>query len=333
LEQLEGRHIKRKPFVKVYHGYGHTHDLVLYGHVFKREPAIFHKSGGSFLLNFLRLIRLFLVKPIADAKLILKFHDQVIEGKTEYDGFFRFEWSAEHQLPAGLHYATVEYLSDDGALLASGTGSLFVPHVTQYAFISDIDDTVMKSFSATVFRRMYELLTRNPEQRRIFQETVNHYKLLGLTYTEAKMPNPFFYVSSSEWNLYDYLKRIFRYNNLPEGIFLLNQVKRWYQLFKTGRTGHSGKLMRISRILQVFPLQRFVLLGDNSQKDPEIYKAIAEKYPRQIAAVYIRNVRSSKAESTAALLQFLQAINIDVCLFVHSSEAIDHGRQTGLLEL
>jgi phosphatidate phosphatase APP1 len=328
---LGERHIQRKPFVKVYHGYGHTGDLVLYGHVFKREPSIFHKSGGSFLWNFIRLIRLFLVRPIPDAKLVLKFYDQVVEGKTEYDGFFRFEWTAKHKLPAGLHHATVEYLSDDGPLLASGTGSLFIPHVTQYAFISDIDDTVMKSFSATVFRRMYELLTRNPEQRRIFQETVNHYKLLALAYTNAEMPNPFFYISSSEWNLYDYLKRIFRYNHLPEGIFLLNQVKRWYQLFKTGRTGHSGKLMRISRVLQVFPLQRFVLLGDNSQQDPEIYKAIAEKYPQQIAGVYIRNVRSSKAEETAAILQSLQTIHIDTCLFTHSSEAIAHGRNTGLL--
>jgi phosphatidate phosphatase APP1 len=332
LEQLAERHIQRKPFVKVYHGYGHTGDLVLYGHVFKKEPFIFHKSGGGFLRNFIRLIRLFLVKPIADAKLILRFYDQVIEGKAEYDGFFRFEWASNHQLPAGLHYATVDYVSDSGTVLASGTGSLFIPHVTQYAFISDIDDTIMKSFSATVFRRMYELLAHNPDQRRIFQETVNHYKLLRLTYTEAKMPNPFFYVSSSEWNLYDYLKRIFRYNNLPEGVFLLNQVKRWYQLFKTGHTGHSGKLMRISRILQVFPLQRFVLLGDNSQKDPEIYKAIAEKYPKQIAGVYIRNVRSSKAEETTAILQSLQAININACLFVHSSEAIDHGRSIGLLE-
>jgi phosphatidate phosphatase APP1 len=325
------RHIQRKPFVKVYHGYGHTDNLVVYGHVFNKEPRLFHKSGGNFVLNFLRLLRLFLVRPLPDAKLILKFYDQVIEGKTEYDGFFRFEWKSVQHLPAGLHHVMVSYVDGDGTVLDSGIGSIFVPHVTQYAFISDIDDTIMKSFSGTVFKRLYELLTRNPDRRRIFQETVNHYKFLELAGTTAEIPNPFFYVSSSEWNLYDYLKRVFRFNNLPEGIFLLNQVKRWFELFKTGRTGHSGKLMRISRILQAFPLQRFVLLGDNSQQDPEIYKAIAEKHPLRISAVYIRNVRESRYETTLATLQALENTGVEVCLFVHSSEAIDHGRRINII--
>lgn len=329
---MQEHHNKRKPFVKVYHGYGHTGNLVVYGHVFAKEPRIFHKPGGNFLMNFIRLVRLFLVKPLPEAKLLLRFQGQAIAGKTEYDGFFRFEWSAETELPAGLHHASVDYLAPDGQVLATGTGSIFIPHVAQYAFISDIDDTVMKSFSATVFRRLYELLARNPEQRRIFQETINHYKLLSLTHTEPSQPNPFFYVSSSEWNLYDYLKRIFRHNQLPEGIFLLNQIKRWYELFKSGHTGHSGKLMRISRILQAFPMQRFVLLGDNSQQDPGIYKAIAEKYPQQISAVYIRNVRASRYEETVALLEELGKKGITSCIFLHSVEAIAHGRKTGLIK-
>ncbi|RYZ42663.1 MAG: DUF2183 domain-containing protein, partial [Sphingobacteriales bacterium] len=311
--------------------YGHTGSLVLYGHVFHREPSIFHKSGGSFLMNFIRLIRLFLVKPLPHAPLRLRFEGQVIAGKTEYDGFFRFEWAAQQELPAGYHYAAVDYLAADGSVLATGESSIFVPHVAQYAFISDIDDTVMKSFSATVFRRMYELLARNPEQRRMFRETVQHYQLLSRAGAETDLPNPFFYVSSSEWNLYDYLKRIFRHNQLPEGVFLLNQIKRWFELFKTGHTGHGGKLIRISRILQAFPRQQFVLLGDNTQKDPEIYAAIAQKHPEQIFAIYIRNVRESREQQTLTLLQGLAESDTKVCVFVNSSEAIAHGKQIGLI--
>jgi phosphatidate phosphatase APP1 len=108
--------------------------------------------------------------------------------------------------------------------------------------------------------------------------------------TEDDTPNPFFYVSSSEWNLYDDLVDFFRFNHLPEGSFLLNQVKRWYDLLKTGKTKHQGKLLRIVRIVEAFPQQRFILLGDNSQSDPYIYRSLAEKFGDRIVAVFIRSV-------------------------------------------
>lgn len=299
---------------------------MIYGHVFRKEPRGLREGKSGLLANLLQLIGLFLVRPVARVPLRLQFYGQEIGGVTEYDGFFRIEWSSEQALAAGRHQVTVLCDTEEGTV--SATGTVCVSHVTQFAVISDIDDTIMKSYSATVFRRLYELIVHNPERRRVFQEAVNHYKLLSLAHTTAGMPNPMFYVSSSEWNLYDYLNRIFAYNNIPEGIFLLNQVKRWYQLFRTGRTNHSGKLMRISRILQAFPRQQFILLGDNSQQDPALYKAITEKHPDQVFAIYIRDVRLSRAGATAALLKDLDT---PVCVFSHSSEAIEHGKQIGLL--
>lgn len=323
---------KRKPFVKVYPGYGHSGSLVVYGHVFRKEPSIFKRLNNGLFSNFIQLLKLFFVRPVAGARLVLYFYDQVIEGATEYDGFYRFEWKSEKELKAGWHNLRIDYRDEQGRLLDSSEGVVMVPHITQFAFISDIDDTVMRSYSATVLKRLYELLAKNPGKRRIFIETVNHYKLLSLAHTTADIPNPMFYVSSSEWNLFDYLRQIFRHNQLPEGIFLLNQIKRWYQLLTSGRTGHEGKLMRISRILQAFPKQRFVLIGDNSQRDPVIYNAIAEKHPEQIFAVYIRNVRDSREEATVVLLAALEAKGIHTCIFEHSSEAIAHGKEINLID-
>jgi phosphatidate phosphatase APP1 len=73
-------------------------------------------------------------------------------------------------------------------------------------------------------------------------------------------------------------------------------------LIKTGKTGHEGKLLRVMRIIDAFPNQKFVFFGDNSQQDPAIYKTIAEKYSLNIAAVYIRNVRPERQEITRKLL-------------------------------
>jgi hypothetical protein len=49
--------------IKVYHGYGHGDQLVIYGHVFKLSPRPRKKYRKSFLRNTWALLRLFMVQP------------------------------------------------------------------------------------------------------------------------------------------------------------------------------------------------------------------------------------------------------------------------------
>lgn len=317
--------------VKVYHGYGHTHNLVLYGHVFKFKAKTTQIFSNNFLVNILHLFRLFVVKPFPFAKVRLYFYDQIINQTAEYDGFFKFEWKADHDVKAGWHDVKVEALNEQGEIIANSEGKLYVPHITQYAFISDIDDTIMVSHSARMARRLRELFIKNPRTRKTFASLKEHYQLLAKAYTTIEQPNPFFYVSSSEWNLYDYLVEMFRFNELPEGTFLLNQLKRWKNLIKTGKTGHEGKLLRVMRIIDAFPNQKFVFFGDNSQQDPAIYQTISEKYSQNIAAVYIRNIRPARADLTRSLLAKIEQKGIETCLFTHSEEAILHSKKIKLI--
>src|SRR3546814_17845954 len=130
--------------VKVYHGYGHTHKLTVYGHVFSRKPRLRQRYRNRFLVNILYLIKLYLFKPAPFARVRLRFREQEIYDKAEYDGFFRFEFSSCSKVEAGWHQFSVEaLLQDNDVVVAEATGLIYVPHITHYAFISDIDDTVM----------------------------------------------------------------------------------------------------------------------------------------------------------------------------------------------
>jgi len=206
-----------------------------------------------------------------------------------------------------------------------------VPHQTQYGFISDIDDTVLVSHSSTTGKKLRVLFTKNPRSRKTFSDVVKFYHLLALTHTNSYTLNPFFYVSSSEWNLYDDLNEFFKFNDLPKGAFLLNQLKVWYQLLNTGATKHQGKLISIDRIFDAFPKQKFVLLGDNSQRDPEIYTLLANKYPDKVVAIYIRNITPKKEAFTKIILDSLEDKNIKTCLFIHTDGAILHAKYIGLI--
>lgn len=317
--------------VKVYHGYGHTHNLVVYGHVFKYKAKVNQIYSNNLLINIIHLLKLFFVKAYPFVKVRLHFEGDIIDQTTEYDGFFKFEWEASHNVSAGWHTVQVEVLDEHDDVMAHNEGKIYVPHITQYAFVSDIDDTVMVSHSATILKRLRELFIKNPRTRKTFKNAREHYNLLAFAHTSAEQPNPFFYVSSSEWNLYDYLLETFRFNQLPEGAFLLNQIKRWQNLIKTGKTGHEGKLLRVMRILDAFPNQKFIFFGDNSQQDPYIYTTIAHKYPDHVIAIYIRNVVNQNATAALSLLADVENKGVKTCLFKDSQEAIVHSKNIGLL--
>jgi phosphatidate phosphatase APP1 len=322
---------KRTTHVKVYHGYGYMNNLVIYGHVLAGKEVERKKYSHSVLYNIIHLLRLFFVKPIAGARVQMEWNGRQLETITESDGFFRFGWISESPVSKGWHPVFIHHTEQDGNLVSTGEGALFVPHRTQFAFISDIDDTILISHSATIFKRITLLLSNNPRTRKPFEDVEPLYSKLARAHTTPDLPNPFFYVSSSEWNLYDDLVDFFSFNKLPEGIFLLNQIKKWYQFFTTGKTKHSGKLIRITRILESFPEQKFVLLGDNSQQDPEIYTAIATHLPGQVFAVFIRDIRPSRRAETITWLNALEPKKIHYCLFRHTSEAVRYSASIRLL--
>ena len=317
--------------LKLYRGYGHTHDMVLFGHVLKGSLKTVPPSSYNAFANLYHLLQLFFVNPIGKRTVTTTWQGQTINAISEDDGFFILEWQAAESTPAGTHHLPVTL--QNAATDTEKKGEIVVPHLTQYAFISDIDDTVMVSHSATSFKRMKELLFKSPAQRKVFEDVALHYQLLALSHTIPTQPNPFFYVSSSEWNLYDYLDTFFTLNKLPNGSFLLSQIKKWYQLFKTGKTKHEGKLLRINRLFVHFPKQRFVLFGDNSQSDPSIYETLTKKYSDRIAAVYIRNVAKANEAATAEILKKIKARNIAVLQFTHSGEAIAHSKEIGLINV
>lgn len=287
------------------------------------------RYSNNFFVNFLHLLRIFFIRPAHATPLQLTWGRQVLETSSGADGFFRFEWVSEEPVPAGWHEVRV-YVKGDESIAA--TAKLFVPHITQHAFISDIDDTVLVSHSGTVLKRLKLLFTKNPKSRRAFSNVVKHYQLLAYSNTEPEVPNPFFYVSSSEWNLYNDLTDFFRFNQLPQGVFLLNDIKRWYQLLKTGKTRHQGKLLRMARILAVYPLQRFVLLGDNSQEDPQLYALLAARHANRVVAVFIRNVNPQKKAATETALKEIAAQDIYTCFFEDDDEAIDFSRTINLID-
>ncbi len=176
------------------------------------------------------------------------------------------------------------------------------------------------------------LLTEIAHSRKPFEGVVKHYQLLSRAGAAHAESNPFFFVSSSEWNLYDYIREFAIKQQLPQGVYLLNQLKLFSQLWKTGQNNHSTKFMRIVRILEAYPEQRFILLGDDTQEDPTIYASIVSHFPGKILAVYLRKVRKKTKPTVLPAIKKMKEAGVICCYFAHSSEAISHSVSIGLVE-
>ncbi len=315
----------------VYRGFGTATQVTVQGHVLRLSPLPQRHYQQRFWGNLIDMLRQFLVRPIAHA------HVQVtgtpLIHTTDADGFFQFDWQPDSPLLPGWHPVQVNLMSTatNGQVVASGTGEVYVPHVTQYGFISDIDDTFLVSHSATKLKRLRVLLFRNAHGRQPFDGVVVHYQALSLARTTPDQPNPFFYVSSSEWNLYAYLVAFLHKHDLPKGVLMLSQLKRFSQLTRSGQDKHITKLDRIARILDRYPQHQFILLGDDTQADPSIYATVVAHHPNQIRCVYIRQVGLAQKPAVSALVTSIEMAGVACCYFRHSAEAMQHSAQLGLL--
>ena len=323
--------ISNESIVCLYNGYGNDESCIIFGHVLSYGPMPRIKYRSNFIINAIALIRLFIIKPKKNAKVFFTWDGIEYTTKTEKDGFFKFEWKPVAPLAPGWHSIEVKYIRKNNEVI-NGYAKLSIPFKTQFTFISDIDDTFLISHSSNLRKRLFVLLTENARSRDPFEGVVNHYNLLANSFTEKNSVNPFFYVSSSEWNLYNYIKEFSRINNLPEGVYLLNQLKPLKSILKTGQNNHSTKFMRIARIFEAYPHQLFVLLGDDSQADPEIYASIVKHFPNLVRAVYIRKVGKVESSNATQKIKEMEAAGVLCCYFKFSSEAIIHSKKIGLIE-
>lgn len=240
--------------------------------------------------------------------------------KTDEWGYFEIEGILPQILEPGNHKIRIQYMN---RLHDWQEAFVKVPKASPFFVVSDIDDTVLISHSGKFRKRMAELLLRPTFRRRLFAETANLFEKLEYWPMETGVINPIFYVSASEWNLLPYLKAIFKNHGLPEGTFLLHPRRHWTHLLGGPMTPPEDKKNRIERLMGLFPDRKAILLGDNSQADPDIFLSLSLQFPNQIQAVFIRMVRKKKAFQTMELLQKIKQMGIDTMPFIHSKEILE----------
>lgn len=317
--------------LKLYRGYVNNNHLVVFGHVFESWAPDKYRTDRRGIKHAFSIIHMFRIKPIKNIQVTLKFKNLEVTTKTLDDGYFRFDVPFNEDLESGWH--TYNVICKVGEIGIIETEEVLKPFESKVGIISDIDDTFLVSHSNSFFKKLYVMLLKNINKRKIFDDVVDHYRYLSIHGQENdKAFNSFFYVSSSEWNLYGFINDVAEMHQLPKAVIKLKKIKTGISDFlMTGRGNHDHKFEKIKDIISFYPSLQYVLLGDDSQHDPQIYERITKTFPLSITAVYIRQTGRHPKEKVDLILKNIESMNVSICYFKDSNKAILHSKELGIV--
>lgn len=289
-----------------YRSYGTTTRVLVHGRVLECESVAPATEKDSLRANLLNTLKRIASDPIAGARVRLTIGTETRELTCDAEGFFR-EWiDLSQPIPAKeawqeIHFELMSPVRE-GHPPVTAPGLVQVPPgLPAFGVISDLDDTVIQSRIANFLQAVRTVMLGNARTRLPFPGVAAFYQALEKG-GDGQRNNPIFYVSSSPWNIYDIISDFMEIQRIPSGPILLRD---WdvdvSALSSTRLKTHKDPLIR--EILDTYSSMPFILIGDNSQRDPEIYRAILDDYPRRILAIYIRNVEQNPER--AATLQAL----------------------------
>ena len=206
------------------------------------------------------------------------------------------------------------------------------PPSARFVVISDMDDTVLQSHVTSITQAIRTTILGNARTRLPFPGVAAFYRALRAG-TGADEKNPVFYVSSSPWNLYDLLVDFLDLQGIPSGPLTLRDWDLNRSAIGSGRLlgFKDGAIREIMEAYQSLPV---ILIGDSSQRDPEIYREIVRQYPDRVLAVYIRDVKrtAERRSAIAALATEIQAARSVLVLAEDTMAAARHAAERGWID-
>lgn len=284
-----------------FQAYGSNSHFYARGRALEDEEIDLAQKGFFKLL--INSLKRFETDEIKRTPVIITLSDgRTLSGVTDKNGYFLIKESLENldELTNQEGWINYEIAYDDANLRREilhqnrFPGELLIPSKTaKFGVISDIDDTIIHTgvASSLKWRVVFNTFFKNVDNRIPLEGAAEFYQLLhrGIS---GKESNPIFYVSHSPWNLYRYLELFLTKNNFPKGPILLRSFSD-FRNFKN-RNEKPQKQKEIVNILKTYPNLSFILIGDSGEHDADIYMEIAEQYPGQVAAIYLRSVKHKR---------------------------------------
>ena len=286
----EGEGLEKRVRVLAYAGYRTDEKLHVKGRIVRFAPGL--NKAVSTWDRLAAMMAIYNSDELPNVTVRMDSYGQFAETVTNEEGYFTFDLPVARPLPESTAWEYVTLSTPEReAQQASITVPVLAPGANlNWGIISDIDDTVVETGATNFLKNWRRVLIDQPGDRLAVPGAATLYQTIAVDHRAPA--RPFFYVSSSPWNLYGFLTEYMELNAIPHGpMFLKDYGIDDNQLIDAGHDIH--KLAAIETIMAAYPALRFLLIGDNGQRDVAIYAKVVEDFGQRVAGVFIRDVDGS----------------------------------------
>ncbi|MEP0711103.1 phosphatase domain-containing protein [Algoriphagus sp.] len=315
-----------------YEGFGNEREILLVGRVIRDNRVGASTPEDSVWQNIGKMRRRFMTVVIPGVVVKANFQGEEYLAKTDEEGYFEFKIHPRESIQISSRWQQIELILQDQVIRNQGEvkarGDVFLPvGQIDYGIISDVDDTIIPTGAMRMTEMLKTTFVKNAHTRVPFPGVSAFYKALQKG-SDGIESNPFFYVSSSPWNLYDFLHELLQIHHIPKGPLMLRDIGlSRTELISGDHSEH--KLTQIRQILSTYVELPFLLFGDSGQEDPTIYLQVVKEFPRRILAIFIRDVHSSRHDMVEKIRLELKALGVEMLLVKNTLEASHYALQKG----
>jgi phosphatidate phosphatase APP1 len=267
--------------VTLYPAYSDGATLVIEGRIVEHHERSKPDSADGSLTNLRRSARQFFNDERQQQLIRLRLGDYQGEARSDGEGYFRL--ADKTILTPGWHRVQAE-----GGKTSAVGQLLVVPPENQLGLISDLDDTILISEVTNKRRLLANTFLKNSAQRQAVPGMAALYTRV-MAHNPQPAAVPLFYLSASPRQMQDAIADFLGRNAFPPGVLITKRITN--DLSSEPRLDQFGyKIRKVVEIFDRLPWVRFVLVGDDGERDPETYDWLRQHYPERVADIWIRHV-------------------------------------------
>lgn len=270
-----------RPRVVAFTGYGSRKFVRVLARIVLEDPAAeeVDPTRDDALAEAQRGWRLFMTTHVSGLPVRITAGNATINTTTDRSGYVDVI-IRKHGLEPGWQTVTIDPLAAEPV----EARVRIIAKETRVGLISDIDDTVMVTYLPRALIAAWNTFVRHTTTRQPVPGMAELYAELLRRHPGM----PVFYLSTGAWNVVPTLTTFLETHGYPEGPMLMTD---WGPT-NTGwfRSGQEHKRTALRRLAIEFPHLTWLLVGDDGQHDPMLYREMAREHPEHVRAVLIREL-------------------------------------------
>lgn len=265
--------------------FGNSKHVLIEGRIIeKRVKAGAAKESDGIVKNLWNSLRQFFNDEEEGEAVYVSMPKGLYKTRTDEEGYFRFDLKLRQPLKPGYQAVKLNHKKNK---LQTECQLYVVPETITSGIISDFDDTVIVSDVTDKIKLLTNLFTKNYTQRKLVQGVVAFYKKELLKNNPDNLA-PLIFVTGSPRQIQEGIQKFLDFHHFPPRIIITKKLNG--ENSDPLLDQFSYKTNKIEELFALFPQVKFLLVGDDGEKDPEIYQYIQENYPERVSEIWIRQV-------------------------------------------